>query len=139
MLTRVESTATYVLGSCIGLFPEAAAGYQMTFILTVDHVRVGSGQHVDVARPQAEYEGSSHGVFIKIEPDLAHWLFALVPELSLPVVRGGGFMSEIGFNLVPIDVIVRQGGVDLGQRQVRVFEGNFLRGSCPFSTNWRFC
>jgi hypothetical protein len=76
------------------------SGYQMTFILTVDHVRVGSGQHVDVARPQAE--GSSHGVFIKIEPDLAHWLFALVPELSLPVVRRGGFMSEIGFNLVPI-------------------------------------
>jgi hypothetical protein len=45
----------------------------MIFILAVDHVRFGGRQQVDVARPQAEYQGSSHGVFVEIEPNLTHW------------------------------------------------------------------
>ena len=41
-------------------------------------------------------------------------------------------MCEIRLNLIPIDVIIRQGGVDLGQRQVRVLEGNLLRSQTHF-------
>jgi hypothetical protein len=48
-------------------------GGQMIFILAVDHVRFGSRRHVDVARPQAEHEGSSHRVFVEVESNLTHW------------------------------------------------------------------
>ena len=38
------------------------------------------------------------------------------------------FLSDVGFNLLSIGVIVRQGGVNLSESQMRIFEGNFFRG-----------
>jgi len=47
----------------------------MIFIFTVDHCSLRCRQDIDVPRPQPEDGGSAHGVFVKVEPDLAHRRF----------------------------------------------------------------
>ena len=92
----------------------------MIFILAVDHVRFGGRQHVDVARPQAEYEGSSHRGLRRGRTELdslasrfgsgrwcSHWSEAAC------------FLTEIRFNLIPIDVAIGQGRVDFGRADCR--------------------
>ena len=107
-------------------------GGQMIFILAIDHVRFGSRQHVDAARPQAKHEGSSHGDFVEIEPKLTHRRVRLGPEIVFPVERGGLLLTEIRLDLIPVDVIIGQGRVDLGQAQVRVLQGNFVGSHAHF-------
>jgi hypothetical protein len=46
---------------------------QMIVIFPVNHVRPGGRQDIHIARPQSEYQRPSHGIFIQIQPDLAHW------------------------------------------------------------------
>jgi hypothetical protein len=52
---------------------ERRRGRQMIVIFPVNHVRLGSRQYIHISRPQSEYKRPAHGVFIEIEPDLAHW------------------------------------------------------------------
>src|SRR2546430_3088106 len=56
----------------------------------------------------------------------------LGPQLPLPLERGYSLLSDVRLNLVPIDVIVRQRGVNMGQVQMRVFQSDFLRGHTHF-------
>ena len=46
--------------------------------------------------------------------------------------RSGFLLCEICLNLLPIAVTIRQGRVDLSQRQVRVLEGNLFRSHAHF-------
>jgi hypothetical protein len=43
---------------------ERRRGRQMIVIFPVNHLRLGSRQDVQIARPQGEYQRPSHGIFV---------------------------------------------------------------------------
>jgi hypothetical protein len=53
----------------------------------------------------------------------------------LPMRGCGLFLGDVGFNLLPVGVIVCQSCVHLSESQMRVFKSNFLRGTCPSCTS----
>lgn len=52
-----------------------ARGHEVIFIGTVYHPGIRGGQDIHIPGPQAEDEGSSHGVLVEVQPRLAHGRF----------------------------------------------------------------
>ena len=96
------------------------------------HDRRRSSQGLNLDSAAHEETNSNRWNLRQGRAGLGSWVSSLGSQLLLPVERDYFPFSDIGVNLVPIDVISCHSSVNLGQRQVRVFEDNLFRRHAHF-------